>query len=293
MKTQGICFVLLVFVLGACNLGSTQSTEAKDFAARKQLAELMDKKLKEVSGMAASRGNAGLFWVHNDSGNEPEIYLIDDQLNIRLTVKLEGVENRDWEDIAVGPGPVAGKQYVYVGDIGDNDAVYPYKYIYRFEEPLLDGVAEIGVSDIEKIVFKLEDQVKDTESLMIDHQTKNVYVISKREQPVYLYELTAPMSNDTLVAKKLYSLPFKEIVAADYTSVNGDVLIKNYQAVYYWKNEKRESIAALLKSKPARVPYDEEPQGESIAWAIDGAGFYTLSEKKKKKPCYLYFHAKE
>ena len=57
---------------------------------------------------------------------------------IKLTCTLAGVENRDWEDIAVGPGPDASKSYVYVADIGDNEGQYQYKYIYRFEEPVLN-----------------------------------------------------------------------------------------------------------------------------------------------------------
>jgi hypothetical protein len=41
---------------------------------------------------------------------------------------------RDCEDIAVGPGPVKGKSYVYDGDIGDNDSKRKYITVYRIEE---------------------------------------------------------------------------------------------------------------------------------------------------------------
>ena len=32
---------------------------------------------------------------------------------------LQGADLRDWEDMALGPGPKQGQDYLYVGDIGD------------------------------------------------------------------------------------------------------------------------------------------------------------------------------
>jgi hypothetical protein len=265
---------------------------ATNFEKGQPLSELTDKKLKEASGLAASVGNPNMLWTHNDSGNDPEIFLVDRNLEIKLTVRLAGVENRDWEDITVGPGPDPSKNYVYVGDIGDNDSVYPEKYIYRFPEPTLGSDDQISVSAFDKIVFRLEDGVKDTESLFIDASSKNLYVISKREEPVFVYELKYPQpTGDVLTARKIGSLPFKGIVAADRFS-KGDIIMKNYTHIFYWENKEREDVATLLKRPPLEVPYEAEPQGESIAWAVNGTGFYTLSEKKKKQPSYLYFYSR-
>src|SRR5687767_8835551 len=140
--------LLLTGAIAACG----QETKITDgFEKRKVLAELKDKKLKEVSGVASSVNNKGMLWAHNDSGNGPEIYLINENLEIVLTCHLVGIENRDWEDIAVGPGPDPAKTYVYIADIGDNKAAYPYKSIYRFEEPSLPaGKSEIDLSSIDK-----------------------------------------------------------------------------------------------------------------------------------------------
>ena len=69
--------------------------------------------------------------------------------------------------------------------------------------------------------------------------------------------------------------------------------MKNYSNVYYWENKNREDVVSLLKKQPVEVAYEKEPQGESIAWATDGSGFYTLSERKKKQPTYLYFYSKK
>jgi hypothetical protein len=96
---------------------------------------IVDIKLEEASGLVASAAHPGYFWTHNDSGNGAQLFLIDSTANIAATMPLGAVRNRDWEDITLGPGPDPDKTYVYVGDIGDNKAQYPYKIIYRLEEP--------------------------------------------------------------------------------------------------------------------------------------------------------------
>ena len=293
MKFTAIVLFLTSLIFSGCEPQTRINTETV-FGMGQQLSELTHKKLKESSGLAASTENPGMLWTHNDSGNAPEIYLVDKDLNIRLTVTLSGIENRDWEDITVGPGPDSTKTYVYVGDIGDNDAVYAHKYIYRFAEPVLGASDHISISDIDQIVFKLEDGLKDTESLFVDSRSKNLYVISKREEPVWLYELRYPqVEGDTIIADKKLPLPFTKIVSADFFPATGDIVIKNYEHVYFWKNENYEDVPSLLKKAPTEIPYEKEPQGEAMAWATDGSGFYALSEKKKKKPSYLYFYPRE
>jgi hypothetical protein len=288
-------FVMMVIwmTLSGCE-NKVGSQNVSKFETGKRLSELTDKKLKEASGLAASVKNPGLLWTLNDSGNEAEVYLLDKDLKINLTITLTGVDNRDWEDIVVGPGPDPAQTYIYVGDIGDNDAAYEFKYIYRFQEPKLTTQDQIAISDFDKIIFKLEGSVKDTESLFIDPGSKNLYVVSKREEPVFVYELQYPQATaDTVIASKLFSLPFTEIVAADCFNKSGDILMKNYTHVYYWENKNNLDVISLLKQQPQEIPYEEEPKGESIAWAADGSGFFTLSEKTKKQPSYLYFYPKK
>ncbi len=248
----------------------------------------------EVSGLAASANNPGLLWTQNDSGNAPVIYLVDEKLKIKLACKIQGVKNRDWEDIAVGPGPEAGKNYLYVGDIGDNNANYPFKYIYWFEEPKLNNQRnEITITEFNTIIFQLEDGKKDAEALMIHPKTKNLYIVSKRETPVYLYELKYPYAGqDTLTALKVASLPLTQIVAASISSDGKEILIKNYENVYYW-NTKGKSIQDALQEKPQLLKYAEEPQGEAITFNHDGSGFYTLSEKLKGEKTFLYFYERQ
>lgn len=275
--------------------GPRRSTGNSDiFSPARPLAQLTDSKLAEISGLASSAANPSLLWAHNDSGNPAVVFLVDEHLRIRLACHLEGARNRDWEDIAVGPGPEEGKSYLYVADIGDNSGARGLKYIYRFEEPVLSGgERDVTITKFDTIVFTLEDGKKDTEAIMLDPLTKNLYVISKREKPVYVYGLTYPYAEGKiLTAKKILSLPFTQIVAAGISSDGKQILIKSYDKIYYWDRE-GDPIADVLRKKPALLTYTQEPQGEAIAFNRQGTGFYTLSEKLLGEKIFLYYYKKQ
>lgn len=285
-------FLLLLVLAVSCFQKKGDPADSDVFLPSRRLAQLTNSKLHEVSGITASMTNPGLFWAHNDSGNSAVVYLVDEDLKVRLSCKLKGVKNRDWEDIAIGQGPDKTKRYVYVGDIGDNNAKYELKYIYRFEEPVLgnqDG--EILISDFDTITFKLEDGKKDTETLMAHPKTGNIYIVSKREKPVFVYELKYPFSREIQTAEKILSLPLTQIVAGGFSPDGNEILLKNYDNIYYW-NLAGKPLAEGLKRSPAVINYTEEPQGEAIAFNLDGSGFYTLSEKITGEKTYLYFYAR-
>lgn len=287
-----IFYLLSLVVAVSCFQKKGAPADSAAFMPSHRLAQLTNSELGEVSGIATSVANPGLFWMHNDSGNPAVVYLVDEDLKVRLSCKLKGVRNRDWEDIAIGRGPDKTKRYVYVADIGDNNARYALKHIYRFEEPVLaDQSGEIVITNFDRITFRLEDGKKDTETLMIHPETGDAYIVSKREKPVYVYELEYPFSKDTLTAKKVISLPLTQIVAGDFSPDGNEILLKNYDNVYYWDLDGK-SMAEGLKQTPAVINYTEEPQGEAIAFNLDGSGFYTLSERITGEKTYLYFYAR-
>ena len=90
-----------------------------------QLGTVESSLLTEISGVAASRKNADVLWVHNDSGDSARIYAMSIQGKHLGVYNLVGASATDWEDIAVGPGPVEGQDYVYAGDVGDNTRQRP------------------------------------------------------------------------------------------------------------------------------------------------------------------------
>lgn len=270
--------------------------KADTFEAAVSAGVVKGNKIREASGMVASMNNPGMLWTHNDSGNKADIFLLDEKGEIKCTVHLSAINNRDWEDITIGAGPEEGKNYLYVGDIGDNNAVYEDKRIYRIEEPRIgSGISDTTIDKADVIKFNFSDGRRDSEALILDPVSKNFYLFSKRESKVNLYKLSNVFSrtDDVIAERVAEKLPFTLIVAADISADGGEILAKNYDQIFYWKRLPGESIEEAVNRTPETLPYTPEPQGESIAFDRTGKGFYTISEQKKKMSQHLYFYKRK
>jgi hypothetical protein len=248
---------------------------------------LENKEIEEASGMAFSRTHDGLIYTHNDSGGGRRVFVIDSLGKGLGVFKLKGVWNRDWEDIAVGPGPDPKLNYIYVGEIGDNQERYTNIFIYRFPEPeqFLEGM------EVEPEVLKLTypDGAKDAETLMVDPISKDIFILSKRDSLNILYKTNQDaFEKKEAVLEKLMELPFTMSVAGDISADGSEILIKNYFTVYYWTRNENETIEQALSRDPLILPYKPEPQGEAIGFHPNGKSYFTLSEKRFNIEPVLY-----
>ena len=300
--------LFVAYLMGACS-SSPQTTVNEDlFETGVSRGQLADRAINEASGLAASLVNSGMLWTHNDSGDKPRIFLIDSLGRTIMIVNFPGIKNRDWEDIAVGPGPDSTKTYVYIGEIGDNGAHYEFKYIYRIEEPVYQG-SDTTLTHVEVIKFVYPDGKRDAEALLVDPLTKDLFIISKREKRVNLYRLPFPQSTTEGITAELAAAAldfnrlgeekgyhpryFNQIVSGDISPDGSEVLVKDYSSVYYWKRNPDETIAEVLKRTPKVLPYTPEARGESIAFCYTGNGYYTLSEEVDGHIPHLIFYKRK
>src|SRR5205085_9394877 len=95
---------------------------------------IQSKDIIESSGIAASKCQNGVFWTHNDSGDDAYIFAIDEKGNDLGTWRVTNADNDDWEDIAEYKD-ASGKCFIYLGDIGDNKTKRKERTVYRVPEP--------------------------------------------------------------------------------------------------------------------------------------------------------------
>ncbi len=250
--------------------------------------------LNEASGLANSIVNSGYIWTHEDSGADAEVILLSkNNAQVVARYKIMGAQNIDWEDMAISPGPQSGIGFLYLADIGDNDAIRTNVKIYRIPEPVYNSAdsgttVEVNTFDVLSVFYP--QGARDAEALMVDPFTKDLYIVSKREDSVQLFEAPYPQNwgaTDTAILRGTF--PFTGITAADISADGRCVLLKAYTAIFYWKKEKEESISHLLSRQPMRAPYDPvEFQGEAICWDEDS--YFTLSEKLATFIPRLYFY---
>ena len=263
---------------------------------RKEFGPVHAPQITEASGLAASRINDGILWTHNDSGDRNRIFAIDKTGTLRAVFYLAGIRNRDWEDIAVGPGPIEGRSYLYIGDIGDNRARYEWKHIYRVPEPVIDEQkvpSEASLTGIKTITFRYPDGNRDAETLMVDPLTGDIFIVSKREMLVHVYRLPFPQSTDTaLMAQKVGKLDIPLATGGDISPNGKHIVIRNYEDLYYWRRKPGKTVAQTLKKKPLILRYKKEPMGEAVAWDSESRGYFTISEGEHLRLYYYLLHRK-
>jgi len=255
--------------------------------------------LYEQSGIASSKLNSGVFYVHEDSGNANQVYLINATGDDLGYFTLTTATNRDWEDITIGPGPVAGKSYVYVAEIGDNDAKYSSVFVYRFLEPDLTGKTfpvVIDIAQIDKIELIYPGGARNAESILIDPQTKDIYIASKESNLANIYKAAYPQSNITsTVLEPIDQLPMNKATSGGISADGTEIVLKNKEQIWYWKHDLSKTIGQTLLETPQLAPYVPEYQGEGICFAADGSGYFTNTEVLKggaNPPTISYYKRK-
>ena len=255
--------------------------------------------LTEASGLAVSRSQTNLLWTHNDSGNPAVLFALSGNGALRSAYTLTGTSNRDWEDIAVGPGPSPNQDYVYIGDIGDNNRVRSSITIYRVPEPMVPTSPvsnPLPLSDAVALTFTYPDQAHDAETLMVDPNNGDLYLLTKNRSggKSRLYRAPFPQSPSSPTPLEfLFEIDFsgslsqRLITGGDISSNGQSIIVRSYTQAHLWQRADGESISSALGKSPCTLPLSSEPQGEAIAFESHGANFLTLSERVGQ-PLYEY-----
>ena len=289
-------FVSATMAWGAgINYNGTTLQENTDFT-RTECGTMKKKTMKEISGLAASRQTPGYLWAHGDenTGDNRKIIAIQPDGTLAMTVNLTtpNTDRDDWEDIATGI--YDGKNYVFIGAIGDNDLAFNDQYyIYYFEEPAISsGTRNVTVDTIR---FGYPDnKAHNTETLMYDNVEQMFYIADKVDGVCHLYKLPFSTTYGTGVQRltEVCALgngsKFKLANGGDITPDGHWMAIKNEEYILLWERQGAESLSATALRNPMQVmAYQKEEQGESLAWLNDSL-FYTTSDSKKDTPIYQY-----
>src|ERR1044072_6495960 len=260
------------------------------------LATIKDKSISESSGLVASRTTPGAYWTHNDSGDGPFIYAFDTRGDSFGTFRVNGAEARDWEDIAAGPGPQSNQSYLYIGDIGDNDAVRPEVVVYRVAEPALSPATRKftksrpgSTEPADAIRLKYPDGKHDAEALLVHPRTGNIYIVTK--VPLVnpsVYEAVAPLTpGQTLTRREIGEAHVPSLFGGVNTggSISPDgrraALCDYFQGYELVLPAGASNFDDIWKQKMTGFDLGKRKQGESITYRLDGKGLLATSEGKQ------------
>ncbi|MCA9244643.1 MAG: hypothetical protein KDA32_11840 [Phycisphaerales bacterium] len=262
--------------------------------------ELKDERIREASGIAASRANPGLFYIINDSNNDPFVFVVDKKGETRVTIRLVGAKNIDWEDISMAPGEKPDTWDVVVADIGDNNGKRSTKELYRFPEPNISDDTPKKL-DIEPVLYEtgLSLGPANAETFMVHPKTGCGYLVT-RARPnsrVDVYKLPAPWKREGItrmfkIAEPTFlpnAAPLMQTITAGDISPDGRRLIlRTYVGglEYTLPDDDGDlDFDKIFTTRPRMISLAMEPQGEAVCYTPDGKALWTVSEKV---PTYLF-----
>lgn len=248
--------------------------------------------LTEASGLAPSRRSPGVVWTHNDSG-EPVLLTSTLKGEPLGVYTLQGAALRDWEDMALGPGPKPAQDYLYVGDIGDNNEAYASVTVYRVPEPPVD-VAATGVKaslgGVESLEFTYPGgAAHNAETLIVDPVLGDLYIVGKAADGHSLvFRAGAPLQSGALTEVTALDFGPGGLTTGGSVSAAGDwVVVRTYFAARMWHRAPGVPLWQAFAGSFCAVPLAMEMQGEAIAFAGTGIDYFTTSEGASP-PLYRY-----
>ncbi|MEM1028906.1 MAG: hypothetical protein AAGN82_01065 [Myxococcota bacterium] len=243
----------------------------------------------ETSGLVVSqRYDDGVYYLHNDSGDEARFFAIDAEGRDLGTFFLEGVQAVDWEDATGAPcGARGGEACLYFGDIGDNPESRASVSVYRTGEPERLGPGVTDVLEAERFDFRYEDGPHDAEALVVNPSASRVLIIVKNAiggARVYGAPLPERAGGPpgTLRPVAEFDLPTAglALVTAAEAHRRDGVLVRTYTGVFFHPRPAGGTMVDALSQPGCVLPRPVEMQGEAIAPLPrqEGAGFVTIAE---------------
>jgi hypothetical protein len=228
--------------------------------------------LSEPSGAAWSGTLPGAFWSHNDSGGDPELFLVTAAGAPLGRVRLPGVEMVDWEDMAAGP--CADGKCLFVADIGDNGRKGEPIRLYQLPEP---GRGERLTAGPRTYRGAFPDgKGRDAEAIFV-LPDGGIYLITKgNDEPVELYRWPTPLvEGRPAVLELVHQLAPKpeqtgdRVTGASASPDGRHVAVRTYGMLAIYRTE------VLLAGGDPGLRMDLTPiaegQGEGVALADDGS----------------------
>ena len=259
--------------------------------------------LTEISGIVLSRNHKDVIWAHNDSGDEARIFALGTDGKSLGVFRLEGTTAIDWEDIAIGPGPLAEKDYLYIADTGNNTLSRRTVTIYRVPEPAVDTTTTSRtqtLTGVEALPMRFPSEPRECETLLVDPLNGDIYLVTRdrserTKEVASVFHAPGPHRGGALQTLEALTsfVPPASIRGGDISRDGRLVILRSHslrpeRGALLWKRSDPSSpLHEIFSDEPTNLTVRSEPQGESIAFSPDGDFFFTVSEGSKA-PIYRF-----
>jgi hypothetical protein len=259
----------IAIAIGLC---SCSVPEAKSVSAAPQsavviaTATIRDPSIREISALAASRRNQGVFWTYDSRGQAAQLLAVDSTGAVVARPHLEGAERVDWKGIATGQGPDL-RSTIYIGDIGDKARARASVVIYRVAEPLISS-SDIAAKEVpiaaEAEELHFPSGARDCDALLRDALSSRIYLISRHAAGpslVFAADANAAVGThaelDDLGAVNwgptAQAAAELAVTAGSISSDGTTIALRTSTFVAEWRRDRTERVEVALKRRPERT----------------------------------------
>jgi hypothetical protein len=275
---------------------SASNRPACQYAHTQRVTQVREPGIREASALVASQQYPGIYWTLNDSKNTPFIFAFDDQGTPRGAFRVTGATNVDWEAMQLGPDGNGGFA-LYIGDIGDNDALRRDPVIYRVPEPepTEPGAPTAGeTAPVEAFRFEFPGMPHNAEAMLVHPKTGEVTLLTKEVSGLSLiYRLPLPLDSGNLMMADMVNVvdlrafdPASAMVTDAAISADGQhIALRTYASALIWDVQADVPADRLWEQAPAVYPLTDGPKGEGLAFRADSDDLMTVGEEV---PAALY-----
>jgi len=240
--------------------------------------------LTEISGVEASRRNPGVLWVHDDSGHGAIVVALRADGALGQAHELTGVSPTDWEDVALGPGPDPGREYLYLADVGDNAMTRASIALVRVAEPDVPAapgpLRALGGAETFRCVYP--DGPHNAETLLIDPLDGTPYVLTKElSTTARLYRYPLPLDSGVtkvlVLAGTFSGMPIL-FTGGDVAPDGSFVFARSVLSLQAFPRAPGAPFADAFRASACPVSVNAQGQAEALAVEPDGLGLVAISE---------------
>lgn len=235
--------------------------------------------LKECSALLKYKNS---FLSVNDSDNEPFIFVFNQKGEITHKCFIKNVVNYDWEAISYD-----GKEYLYIGDIGNNTNKRKDLTIYKVK--MNDVLEKDTINNATKILFSYPEQMAFPPDTTQRYYDGEAFIV--KNDSILIFTKNRTKTYDGI--SKIYSLPttsgqykahlegeihlaptnWLENSITDASLFEGKLYLLTYSKIFVFTNENGEW------KKQKEYQHESISQKEGIA--VDGKYIYMTDEYKK------------
>ncbi|MDP2313534.1 MAG: hypothetical protein Q8P41_11560 [Pseudomonadota bacterium] len=254
------------------------------WAEPRDVGYLADPEREEVSGVAPSLVNPGVLWMLEDHGNAPAFYAIDLTGAALGTLTLEGIENDDWEAIALGPCPTGS--CLWAADVGDNSAVRTEVQLYRVPEPAVGWGGGLDATVVaERFPLVYADGPVNVEAMFLTPEGLPVFLSKRGDGTSRVYVVDTLVADEVAAPRYVGELAtFADgsetgglVTSADLWPDGSRLLVRTYDGA--WELDLGDGgIEGIPTAPRIALPFADERQVESVAYDTVLGGYWQIPE---------------